>query len=329
MFKAEIIADSHNPILNDRLTTFVVTIPRMILSEMNTHRMFTRNSASSRAIPFNKMLKAVKTNPFIPLAWQKDHSGMQGSDYFTGFWLKILVFLWLFASKLAIISSWILNKIGLTKQLCNRILEPFMWHTVIVTASEFENFFALRLNPAAEIHIQKIAELMLDEYNKSKPRFLKDGKWHIPYGDSMDLLQIGQIAEELYGKYTNDNIQLIKVKIAIARCARVSYTIMGEENVVDHRKDIQLCDRLIAMGHYSPTEHVAKVMDEKECFSHFRGQLDDETIQNILGGNLPALKDDERFGWSGNFRGFIQYRKTLNDENRKDSRVQKLGRVVI
>src|SRR6185369_7117160 len=82
MIKAEIVADSINE-KGNRITSFIVTFPRIILAEKNTHRVFSRNSASSRAIPFPKMVKSVRENPFIPIAWQKDHKGMQGTEYFS------------------------------------------------------------------------------------------------------------------------------------------------------------------------------------------------------------------------------------------------------
>lgn len=133
--------------------------------------MFSRNSASSRAIPFNKMVEMVRTDPFIPIAWQKDLKGMQGTEYITD--ERAIVNLrnqWTEASSKVIKSAKGLNRgayvlevskdedghnmrdfhsieledTGVTKQLCNRLLEPFMWHTVLVTATEFENFFELR-----------------------------------------------------------------------------------------------------------------------------------------------------------------------------------------
>jgi hypothetical protein len=144
MYSCKIVADSLNP-QNDRLTTFILTYPRIIHSEMMTHRMFSRNSASSRAIPFNKMVKMVEENPFIPIAWQKDHKGMQGAEYFTsGQQYNDLLDGWLEAKNQAVFWAKDLNITGATKQLCNRLLEPFMWHTVIITASDFENFFKLR-----------------------------------------------------------------------------------------------------------------------------------------------------------------------------------------
>jgi thymidylate synthase ThyX len=141
---ATIVADSINP-QGDRITTMLVTFPRFILAELNTHRMFSRNSASSRAIPFEKMVKMVQEDPFIPIAWQKDHKGMQGTEYFTSdIDIEANEIKWNAAKERAIKTTISLHDLGVTKQLCNRLLEPFMWHTVIVTATEWENFFKLR-----------------------------------------------------------------------------------------------------------------------------------------------------------------------------------------
>ena len=140
---AKIVADSINQ-QGDRITTMEVIFPRFILAEFNTHRLFTRNSASSRAIPFIKMLKMVRDNLFTPIAWQKDHSGMQGTEYFEGWRAKVLEIAWKAGAKTAMFAATKLYRLGLTKQLCNRILEPFMYHKVLVTATEFENFFNLR-----------------------------------------------------------------------------------------------------------------------------------------------------------------------------------------
>jgi thymidylate synthase ThyX len=141
---AEIVADSIDP-RGNRITSFLLTYPRFIHGEIMTHRMFSRNSASSRAIPFNKMVKMVEEDPFIPIAWQKDHKGMQGSKYITDFnELADITKQWLHASRQAILMANVLHSDNVTKQLCNRLLEPFMWHTVLVTATEYDNFFELR-----------------------------------------------------------------------------------------------------------------------------------------------------------------------------------------
>lgn len=279
MFKAEIIADSKNEFGN-RITTFIVTFPRIILAEFNTHRMLSRNSASSRAIPFEKMLKSVEENPFVPIRWMRDHKGMQGSEYLDDENSKHCTNDWLQARDRAITQANFLVFKGVTKQFVNRLLEPFMWHTVIVTATEWENFFALRAHDAAEIHMQRIAYMMLEAYNRSEPKLLKPGEWHIP------MVEIDE-------QHILDDVTLLK--IATARCARVSYTTVGQnEKQNDIEKDVELHDKLKSMGHMSPFEHCAQTLSQ--------------------------FKRNET---SGNFRGFIQYRQTINGENKNDIRVIK------
>lgn len=155
---ATVVADSTNP-QNDRLTSVLVTMPRIILSEMNTHRMLSKNTSSSRAIPFNKMLEAIQTNPFIPIAWQKEHKGMQGSEYWTTD-IDKLELEWLQARNKAIFQATTLNDAGVTKQLCNRLLEPFMWTTMLITGSRegWDNFHSLR-NPIYEIDLDNLDKL--------------------------------------------------------------------------------------------------------------------------------------------------------------------------
>lgn len=221
---ASIVADSLNNFGN-RITTFKIIYPRIIHSEIMTHRMFSRNSASSRAIPFEKMVKMVQEDPFIPIAWQKNHKGMQGNEYITDPTdLELNINGWLRAKDNAISMAKYLNhgvkegrNNGVTKQICNRLLEPFMWHTALITATEWENFFELRcpkyvvknkpfrskkdvlkeftsfgfsfedtlnwltINESqAEIHIQALAEAMWDARNESVPKQLEAGEWHLP-----------------------------------------------------------------------------------------------------------------------------------------------------
>ena len=142
--EAQIVADSINP-QGNRITSFILTYPRFIHGELMTHRMFSRNSASSRAIPFKKMVEMVKTDPFIPIAWQSKHTGMQGHEYLDGdSEQKLLINKWLEARDLAVQQAKLLDNSNVTKQLCNRLLEPFMWHTTLVTTTEISNFFELR-----------------------------------------------------------------------------------------------------------------------------------------------------------------------------------------
>lgn len=141
---AKIVADSID-YRGNRITTFVLTYPRIIHAEMMTHRLFSRNAASSRAIPFNKMLKDIQENPFIPIAWQKDHKGMQGTKYFDVIKeIEVQNRKWIQGKDVAVIIAKRLHENNVTKQLCNRLLEPFQWYTCLVTATEFDNFYELR-----------------------------------------------------------------------------------------------------------------------------------------------------------------------------------------
>lgn len=303
MIKATIIADSVSE-HDCRITTFVLTFPRIILSEFNTHRMLSRNSASSRAIPFAKMLDMVKKNPFIPIKWMKDHKGMQGTEYFEDQeTINYCIEEWLRARDYAIDQAEALNiwdyddphlyggtggtvKVsGVTKQICNRLLEPFMWHTAIVTATEWENFFALRAHPDAEIHIADLAHKMLIAYNESTPQLIAPNEWHMPFTKDID---IERLIFELEPKNSQEVFDLYK-KIAVARCARVSY--LNFEGKDDYKADIALHDRLADSGHWSPFEHVAQAHNGSE--------------------------------WSGNFRGWQQYRKQFSNENKTDERIRK------
>ncbi len=291
---AEIIADSINS-FGCRLTTFTLQMPRPILAEFNTHRMLSKNSASSRAIPFDKMVEMVETNPFVPIAFQKDHKGMQGSEYFEGVDKANRVTNWLSARNKAVESAKMLNSTGLTKQLCNRLLEPFMWHKVIVSGTDFENFFALRVHGDAEIHIADLAAKMLKEYNESIPTSLKEGEWHIPFGDKIDRNRVLKIISNYHDEIGEIGAHIYEIeeavrKIAVARCARISYN--NFEGRDDYKADISLCERLFGSvpRHLSPAEHVAQSLNSKD--------------------------------YIGNFKGFKQYRKFFSEENATDSRVK-------
>jgi thymidylate synthase ThyX len=256
------------------------------------------------------MAKTVTDNPFIPLKWMKDHPGMQGTEYFNedgefseAHFAKAH---WLRSRKIAVEQATALNDAGVTKQLCNRLLEPFMWHKVLVTATEWENFFALRADPAAEIHMQHVAELMLKCMNESVPKKLDWYHWHIPYNDKVFKLALDYFGlADLYEseiEETDDDVYSTpyKVRVSTAMCAQVSYTVVGEDGKpLDWNKLIALHDRLAAGGHWSPFEHCAiPIPSGTLAYSHNKG-------------------------WFGNFRGWKQYRKTFNDENRKDSRLLK------
>jgi thymidylate synthase ThyX len=248
MIHAEIVADSIS-ILGERLVTFVLTFPRIILSEFNTHRMFSRNSASSRAIPFNKMVDSVMTNPFVPVAWQKSHKGMQGFDYHEQEDAQFLVFKWLTARDKAVEQAQALHDMDVTKQMCNRLLEPFMWHKVICTSTMdgLNNFFDLRSNEAAEIHIQQLALCMQEAMIKSSPKKLQIDEWHMPLSNDGTIMS------------------------CVANCARVSYTVVGEDKTFTPDEDFALFQKLLDSKHWSPFEHCALQSVNNNYFYNLKG----------------------------------------------------------
>lgn len=312
MQTVEIVADSIGPFGN-RITTVKATFWRALLAEVNTHRMLTRNSASSRAIRFKKMVESVMNNSFIPLKWQKDHSGMQGTEYFDGPDVTELGLHWLAGRDQAVAAAQRLNELGLTKQLCNRLLEPFMYHTALITGTEFENFVALRAHADAEIHFQDLAYKFLDAMNASTPKQLQPGEWHIPFGDSFDNATLLSVIPQdkkyrpegmLSSVVDDETLDMTMVKLATVRCARISYVVPGSEQKINYAADLELHDRLAAAGHMSAFEHCARAMTTNE----YHGPL------HWAWGEP---------GWCKNFRGFIQYRAMFPNENRSDLRLLK------
>lgn len=416
---AKIVADSTDG-RGNRITSYILTYPRMIHAEVMTHRLFSRNAASSRAIPFKTMVKNVLENPFIPIAWQKDHKGMQGSAYFEDAdlqygikyktihddsrwsdshteWIgdqedRDITYLiwdgvydeeidynkysrkpgpnlhdmelverpmteaiteqWLEAALSSVSEATAQSKLGVTKQLCNRLLEPYQWYTCLVTATEYDNFFELRCpvyhddratrfyskkdlmekglcittngdeydfsgyteldwikqsESGAEIHIQALAEAMWDARNDSSPVALEEGEWHIPFGEQMDDDKIGDMVHmnaargETWGPKEMDEI---KLKIASARCARLSYMTFDGE--IDYDKDAALHDMLLQAKHMSPFEHCAKAMSGVEY---------NELYQITHPKDPKDHKDyftEHHGGWCRNFKGFIPYRHLVD-----------------
>jgi len=239
MISAEIVADSVSP-SNQRITSFVCTFPRFILAEFNTHRMLSRNAASSRAIPTKKFIDQVLNNPAMPIYWGKNQSGMQSFSELSPSDIPVAEEIWIQARNKMIDCVKEMMSIGVHKQIVNRLLEPWFNVTVIVTATDYENFFKLRISKNAQPEIFELASLMKKEMDKSIPKKIDIGCWHIPFADK----HINNVAEE-------DKL----LKIGVARCARVSYLTF--EGVIDYEKDYALHDQLKADGHWSPFEHCA------------------------------------------------------------------------
>lgn len=241
---AKVIEMSAHPSVNGKpLITLQLRYPRFIHAEFMTHRVFSRNASSSRAIPVAKMLEQVRTNPAMPIHWGKNQPGMQANEQFEGEALQAVKEQWMLAAKLAAGVAERMMDQGVHKQVVNRILEPFQFISVIVTATEWDNFFALRNHPDAQPEIHELAVVMKAAIDASVPRTMSFGQWHLPY-----------VTNQERQFYAVDSLR----KLSAARCARVSYlTHDGAEPTPE--KDFELFDRLVGSVplHASPIEHQA------------------------------------------------------------------------
>ena len=240
--KVNVVLDSIAP-NQARLTTLEVTMPRFLLAQYNTHRNFSRNAASSRAIPTAKMLERIQQHPFIPEEWGTNQRGMQAGPSLAGESAEEARQAWLACRDETI--RWVqrLLELGVHKQLANRLLEPFMWVTVIVSATEWANFFNLRLHEDAQPELQKVARLMAEALAGSTPRPVEVESWHLPYIQEAERTELTVEVQQ---------------QCSVARCARVSY--LTHDGKRDIQKDQELYERLLGgsgFGHWSPFEHVA------------------------------------------------------------------------
>lgn len=276
-YKIKIILDSINPYNGIRLITSELIYPRFIHAEFMTHRMFSRNTASSRAIPNSQMIKMIKENPVIPIYWGKSKRGMSASKEIDD--IEGAKRLWLAAKNSMVAYAENFRNLKLHKQIANRILEPWKHITVIVSATQLSNFFALRNHGDAQPEIQQLARDWKSAIDSSLP---VERQWHIPYiQDSEQDLDLD-----------------LKKKMGVARCARVSY--LTHDGTRSIEKDLILYDRLLTgsgHGHWSPFEHVAEATDmTEERYNFATKEFEIKPIQ------------------CGNFQGWIQYRKTCLGE---------------
>lgn len=340
--KAEIVAHSKRAGTGDEIITYKLTYPRIILSEVNTYKMLEKNTSSSRAIPIEKMIEVVEKEPFIPIAFQKQHKGMQGTEYITDEKeIESCVNLWLDGrdSALSVIDEFI-DLVGVTKQVLNRIIEPWMWVTQLCTGTResFEHLFeqrcpiynvenlkfiskrdAIFLFPSlkdltdlewlqrnsgqAEIHFMDLAEKMYDALNESTPDVLKEGEWHIPFQEE---IWKGKQAEKL------EDV----IKMSCAMTARVSYTTINDNEVLTLEKAKKIYDKCVKSGHFSVVGHCAKCMSYEEYESWYKGFMK-TTYYFDENGRQHRIMDSGDFhkakGYNKQLRGFISLRQYVED----------------
>lgn len=346
--KAEIVADSINQ-QGDRLTSLLITFPRIILAEINTHRMLSKNTSSSRAIPFNKMVESVENDPFIPIAWQKDHKGMQGKEYIND--KNELLHInhdWLLVRDYAVMKATTLNKTGeVTKQLCNRLLEPFMWTTMLITGSKegWDNFFELRCpqyydgkqthkskieyckannsdtikygkeywqavnEGQAEIHIMDLAEKIYDAMNESEPKQLKAGEWHIPFEDKINYYNDGKPLniEKITSAYKTIFRKDVPIEVKIS----TAMAARTSYTVVGDEKEVDY-EKMIKLH-----DRLIEMRHDSPLEHCARAMSDEEYIEFVKGfrttNTNQSWRDNPSNGWCRNFKGFIQYRHIIEN----------------
>ena len=318
---ATMIADSITK-SGKRITTMELNFHRFILPEFNTHRMFSRNASSSRAIPVKKMLEQVRNNPAIPIEFGKNKSGMQSdgehnepifyeNDEGRGFKFEdddrlkesAAEGFWQFVADGVVKYSEALSKAGYHKQVSNRLTEFAQFSKVIVTSTEWDNFFELRLHPAAQPEIQELARCMKECMDSSVPDILAKGDWHLPYitDDDYKDIDVSNVEPQKLERFLLDFYQKLR-KLSVARCARVSYN-NHDNSEPDEEKDIKLFDMLLEMGHMSPFEHQATPMPEAPFMI--------ERVPEYMKTSGITHMDSEFNFWSGNFQDWIQFRQTI------------------
>lgn len=346
-YSASIVLDSLCEETGARVTTMACRYPRFIHSEMLTHRAFSRNSASSRAIPFPKLLQQVVDDPVIPIRWGHDGGGMKQGEEVPEALRPLALKTWLDARDRAVSCAralWEIEQnarnyrtyhpghdvfVNMThdevitlhrfsdlnkdvslyhrvhRSLPNRLIEPWMWITVIITATDWKNFFRQRCHEDAEVHMQKIAGLMRDALEASRPRTLRVGEWHLPLVTGYDEVELRAEFGEGLSRLADRNDDISKptwealAEISTARVARVSY--LTHDGKKDWRKDLELAEKLrkgSGFGHWSPPEH--------PCVACDWVYEEAEGVVGPVGKHLPR---------HGNFRGFKQFRQFFANEN--------------
>lgn len=346
MIQAKVVADSVNP-FGDRITSMLVTFPRIILSEFNTHRMFSRNSASSRAIPSKRMIQMIKENPFRPIAWQKEHIGMQGTEYLLPAQdehdkegIENVRNTWEEAKDAAIYYAEVLIRDKATKQLANRLLEPFMWTTVLVTATEWSNFFELRC-----------PQYQNTKYLGDKAPFFKSKKDYLAFYeeegnvDSITWLKRNRgqaeihmmaLAEAMWDARNESKPRELKAgewhipfehNISISQ--EETWNLIKGKNILKTPYDtvrIEISTAMAARTSYTTVGEEKEVSNQtlvgihdrmiaatprhSSPMEHCNKAMGEEHLDNFL----KIENGETEVGWCKNFKGFISYRWLLENE---------------
>ena len=292
-FKVRVVANSRGYLAHHLdLFTFYLVYPRFIHSEVMTHKDFSRSAASSRAIPVARMLSQVWNNPAMPIHWGVNQKGMQASDCFTGFTRNFLRNLWQLCGRTVCVFVWVAMKVGLHKQVANRMLEPWQLMHVTLTTCKLANFYNLRIHADAQPEIRQLATLMRLAHHGSEPKILRAGEWHLPWITDEDIADVRGMAGT-----DKEQTELLK-KMSAARCARSSYANFDGKRSIDG--DLATYSKLVDSEpvHASPCEHQATP--------------DQQITAVVSSGNTTTMQRQwKNPSLHGNLTGYIQYRNTI------------------
>ncbi len=211
-----------------------------------THRVFSRNASSSRAIPVKKVLAQVWNDPAGPIHWGVNQAGMQARAQLVGWRRAVAGALWRTAGKVMCGFTWGMMKLGLHKQVANRLLEPWQYINVVVTSTDWANFFELRCHADAQPEFQELAYRIDDCISvwRGAEQVLRPGEWHLPYAT-------GQEGE---GRSLDD-----RLKLSAACCAGTSYKTVDGAPMTSEKAN-EVFDKLMGGRpfHASPFEHQAQ-----------------------------------------------------------------------
>lgn len=267
---ARVERDSISP-RGHRLTTFVIHLPRFVLAEFNTHRVLSRNTASSRAVPVRRKIQEVLSGPFVPIAFGANKGGMQAAGDLPPWQAAACRWVWLLARYPAVLAALVLVWLGLHKQWANRLLEPWGWVEVVATATEWDNFFALRTHAAAQPEMRKAAQMMYAAYLASTPEAVGYGQWHLPFTTKAERDFLNSHGEDDHPPY---RVVLERLRsVSAGRLTRVSFETHDGRR--DDTEDVALAIRMEGNRpvHASPFEHMGTplVLDDRALSRNFSG----------------------------------------------------------
>lgn len=305
--KVELIQASRCIKTGQEIFTLICEYPRAIHAQLLTHRVFSKNSSSTRAVPIKKAVEQLRANP-AKYIWTENQSGMQGSVIKQESKLEYTEYLYNHYMESAIRATEELSDpagLNIHKQNAGRLLEPFQNIKIVLTSTEWDNWDWLRIDGAAQGEIRELALAIYEARKSVEPMEIGDGEWHVPFVDRSRGAETGDI---YYGDGLTRLTPEEAVAVSTSVCAQTSYRNAD----YSLKKAEELIPKLFdgAKVHASPSEHQATPVPEM--------QSNTSTVSHFLARMPKGVTHMDRFStpWSGNFRNFIQNRQLLPNHDK-------------